>query len=128
MKTLFIIMFLFAGLTAAQVRHFEFGPERSVGHSAAVKGSDTYNRERGYGFEPNSQVMCWQGTTKSNGNCTSEKPFYFSVAVPEGNYRVTIRFGDRQVATSNVVKAELRRLMLERVIRNRGSSYHDPSL
>jgi lysophospholipase L1-like esterase len=43
-------------------------------------------------------------------------PYYFSVRVPEeGNYRVTVKFGDAAEATTTTVKAELRRLMLERV-------------
>jgi len=46
---------------------------------------------------------------------TSDKPFFFSVAVPEGNYRVTATFGDKAGATKNYVKAEARRLMLEDV-------------
>lgn len=96
---------LVASASPQSVRWFEFGSEKA----------EVYSRERGYGFEPNSQVTCRKGNTKSNGNCISETPFYFSVAVAEGNYRVTVRFGDRQVATSNVVKAEVRRLMLERV-------------
>src|SRR5262245_11098374 len=66
---------------------------------------DAYTRERGHGFEPISQVICRAGTTKSNGNCTATRPFYFSVALPEGNYLVTVRFGDRQVVSSTVVKA-----------------------
>src|SRR5262249_10253624 len=45
----------------------------------------------------------------------SKKPFYFSAAVPEGNYKVTVTFGDKTEATQTIVKAELRRLMLEGV-------------
>jgi lysophospholipase L1-like esterase len=41
------------------------------------------------------------------------KPVTFSVAVPEGNYRVTVKFGDAKEATSTTVKSENRRLMLE---------------
>lgn len=102
---LFICAVLAMSAMGQSVRRFEFGSQKA----------EVYSPVRGYGFEPNLHVTCWKGTTKSNGNCASETPFYFSVAVPEGNYRVTVRFGDRQVATSNVVKAELRRLMLERV-------------
>jgi len=47
--------------------------------------------------------------------CTSDKPFYFSVALPEGNYNVTVTFGDAKNETATTVKAELRRLMLEKV-------------
>lgn len=108
MKNLFLILLVLGTsiVTEAQsIRRFAFGSEKA----------ERYSREKGYGFEPNSNVTCWAGKTGPTGNCTSETPFYFSVTVPEGNYRVTVRFGDSQVATSNVVKAELRRLMLERV-------------
>ena len=45
----------------------------------------------------------------------SDRPFYFSVKVPEGNYRVTTLFGDGPGQPVMTVKAELRRLMLEKV-------------
>jgi lysophospholipase L1-like esterase len=40
-------------------------------------------------------------------------PFYFSVAVPEGTYRVTVTFGDEQLPSANTLKAECRQLLLE---------------
>ncbi len=43
------------------------------------------------------------------------QPSVFALAVEEGNYAVTIRFGDADVATSTTIKAESRRLMIERV-------------
>jgi lysophospholipase L1-like esterase len=46
---------------------------------------------------------------------SSDKPFYFSAAVPEGNYKVTVTLGDPNGETDTTVKAELRRLMLEDV-------------
>ena len=42
-------------------------------------------------------------------------PPTFSLPLPEGNYDVTITFGDEMRATSNTVKAESRQLVLERV-------------
>jgi len=42
-------------------------------------------------------------------------PLEFSVAVAEGNYRVTVRLGSADAATSTTVKSENRRLMLEEV-------------
>ena len=50
-------------------------------------------------------------------SCTTENPFYFSVAVPEGNYNVTVTFGQ----PGTTVKAELRRLMLENVAGTNGT-------
>jgi lysophospholipase L1-like esterase len=49
-----------------------------------------------------------------NGTCSSDKPFFFSIPVPEGNYRVKILFGG-PADTVVTVRAEARRLMLEKV-------------
>ncbi|HEX7157748.1 MAG TPA: rhamnogalacturonan acetylesterase [Edaphobacter sp.] len=49
-----------------------------------------------------------------DGSCTSEKPFFFSVPVPEGNYRVTLVLGG-PTSSVTTVRAEGRRLMLEKV-------------
>ncbi len=49
------------------------------------------------------------------GFATSSAPFYFSVALPEGNYRVTVTLGDSTGESTTTVKAEVRRLELERV-------------
>jgi lysophospholipase L1-like esterase len=47
-------------------------------------------------------------------SCSSDKPFFFSVALPEGSYRVKVVLGGEQPSTTTVW-AEARRLMLERV-------------
>jgi lysophospholipase L1-like esterase len=50
----------------------------------------------------------------ANGVCSSDKPYFFSIAVPEGNYRVEVLLGG--TADSVVtVRAEARRLMLENI-------------
>lgn len=43
------------------------------------------------------------------------KPFYVSFDLPEGNYEVRLLLGDDAAASETTVRAELRRLMLERV-------------
>lgn len=61
-----------------------------------------YSEEKGYGLE--------------EGSDPAHPPYYFSVRVPEeGNHRVTVKLGDSEAASVTTVKAELRRLMLERV-------------
>jgi lysophospholipase L1-like esterase len=47
-------------------------------------------------------------------SCTSDKPFFFSVPLPEGSYRITVVLGGPQ-ATVTTVRAEGRRLMLEKI-------------
>lgn len=85
------------------VRRFSFDPETSDKSAIAVTSTDIYTDQRGYGFD--------LGTMPTK----NENPFFFSVAVPEGTYRVTIRFGARNESSSNTVKAECRQLMLEQI-------------
>ena len=42
--------------------------------------------------------------------------------MPEGNYTVTLTLGDLSGESATTVKAELRRLMLERVVTKKGKS------
>ncbi len=44
-------------------------------------------------------------------SCASDKPFFFSVAAPDGNYRVTVVLGGKESSTMTV-RAESRRLMV----------------
>ncbi|MBK8478185.1 MAG: rhamnogalacturonan acetylesterase [Opitutaceae bacterium] len=64
--------------------------------------TDLYSHERGYGFDLGTQP-----------NPAAPHPFYFSVAVPEGNYRVTVTFGAIAAPSDNTLKAESRQLLLE---------------
>lgn len=65
-----------------------------------LTAADVYTPERGHGFEA--------GTAPTPDG----RPFLFSIAVPEGNYRVTVTLGGDHAANTTV-KTESRRLMLE---------------
>jgi len=88
---------------------FHFGPGEVEPGWVRVLPADRYAAEIGFGFEPGANIA-------AGSNCvTSDKPFLFSVKLPEGNYQVTVVFGDACGDSDNTVKAELRRLMLEGV-------------
>ncbi len=61
-----------------------------------------YRRELGHGFEPGAPANA------------AGQPSFFSVDLPEGNYRVTATLGGAE-ASDTTIKAELRRLMLDEV-------------
>lgn len=95
---------------------FAFGSGKTMSGYTQVQANDIYTADRGYGFETGASVNCPDKNGKlSTGFCASEKPFYFTAKVPEGNYKITITFGDKNATTTTTVKAELRRLMLEKV-------------
>jgi lysophospholipase L1-like esterase len=81
---------------------FSFGPGKAPAGYAQVAPDAAYSAARGYGYEPDALP---DGT----------HPFYFSLDLPEGNYKVTVTLGDDKEAANTTVKAELRRLMLEDV-------------
>jgi len=98
--------------------NFDFGIGPTNVPSTKVAPDAAYSKELGYGFEPGAEVKLIDRSgdaAAESGSTTSDKPFYFSVAVPEGNYRVTVRLGSRMAASTTTVKAELRRLMLENI-------------
>ncbi len=102
----------------ANVSRFDFGPGRVAPGYQQVLATSIYSKETGYGFEPGASVICVDRGGKNalrSDVCTSDKPFYFSVTLPEGNYSVRVTFGDAEAVTVTTVKAELRRLMVERV-------------
>ena len=111
----FLTALLFSVAVPAQtVKRTHFGFDFSNAPAAAgkvhVAPDMDYSEKRGFGFEPGAELK------QTNYGITSEKPFYFHIAVPqEGNYKVTVTFGDLLSATNNTVFAELRRLMVESV-------------
>jgi lysophospholipase L1-like esterase len=95
---------------------FDFGAPAATAGRIALTKVEPYSTERGYGFEGSPQLK-FVGAAGGGGDhyLTSDKPFFFSMDVPEGNYRVTVAFGAKDLPSDTTVKAELRRLMLEKV-------------
>ena len=87
--------------------HFLCG-RAARGRDIALSPALLYSADRGYGFRA--------AVANANGqSCASDHPFLFDVALPEGNYDISVTLGDPAHASETTVKAESRRLMLERV-------------
>ncbi len=92
---------------AARIWKFDFSSSQSLPGTLPVTPTNVYSRTAGWGFDLGIAV-----TNLPGGGVVSDRPFYFSIALPEGNYRITATFGDLAGATTNSIKAEARRLML----------------
>lgn len=96
---------------------FDFGPGPAKSGYAQVTASTTFNGTRGYGFDFNVPVTCVdRGGTDSltRDVCHGSRPFYFSMNLAEGNYDVSVTLGDGAQAADATVKAESRRLFVEK--------------
>jgi len=109
-------------LHAAPATDFKFKLGGGAPGYTLVPPTLMYSKVSGYGFEPGAAVTTVSTTaiyhadlTLHSSAVTSAQPFLFSVAVPEGNYRVTVILGDPTADAVTTVKAETRRLMLERI-------------
>lgn len=93
---------------AAGAGQYDFSAGPALAGHVKVSPDAVYSKDTGYGFD--------LGTKPSpvEWGVTSPKPFFFSVALPEGNYRVTAHLGDSTTGCVTTVKAESRRLMIER--------------
>src|SRR5690349_25172026 len=103
---------------------FDFGTERTANGYTAVTPTTKYSNETGYGFDLGSEVQAIdRGNDALTGDyITSNKPFYFSVKLPDGNYDVRLILGDTKGTSATTVRAECRRLMLENIITPNGKT------
>ena len=77
-----------------------------------TKPQPVYNDTDGYGYD------LLPAPTKKTAN----QPFYFSVRVDDGNYRVRVVIGAKKKAGETTVRAEGRRLMVHNVATKKGQT------
>ncbi len=75
-----------------------------------TKPQPVYNAETGYGYD------LVPAPTKKTPN----EPYFFSVKVDDGNYRVRVVIGSKKKAAETTVRAEGRRLMVHNVATKKG--------
>jgi lysophospholipase L1-like esterase len=100
-----------APLAAPVDLKFDFSAGAAKAGYTRVAPGAMYSDAAGYGYEPGAQVASGDGGQTT----TSEKPFMFSAKVPEGNFNLTVTFGDSATATTTTFEVESGRLMLKRV-------------
>lgn len=112
----FLVTVVAADRATAESQKFVFGDCGTEVGFVTVESGAGYDEQRGYGFEPGADVHLVSGGpgAKVCSACVSDKPFSFSVKLPEGNYRVSLTLGDPYHDSDVVIKAESHRLMAPR--------------
>ena len=101
---------------SSAISTYQFSSGVLAPRAERVGPDERYSDQRGFGFESGTVPHL----TRDGTAITASQPFYFSVKLPDGNYNVTVTFGDTAAGSQNSVKAEDRRLMLKSVITQPG--------
>lgn len=107
-----------AAAASGTVFRFDFGNGDAAPGYLPVTPTTAFSEERGYGWLPATETTLTargEAGPATDSCLIAAGPFLFSVAVPEGNYRVTVTLGDPAAESCTTVRAESRRLMLENV-------------
>lgn len=114
---------LAATASHSQSWKFDFGSGPVAAGYTQVVPETKYSPATGYGFEF-SQALASQSYSGKDAlrddYITSSAPFYFSVKLPDGAYNLKVILGDKEGTSFTTIKAECRRLMVEKAETGKG--------
>lgn len=94
----------------AQTYKFDFTTRKKAKEGCTlITPADRYTPEKGYGYD-----------LQPSPEKKSTAPFFFSVSVPDGNYRVTAIIGSKRTTGETSVRGESRRLFFENLKTKKG--------
>lgn len=102
---------------------FDFGSEKIIKGYSRVMPSDIYSTSKRYGFIEGGTLTAGgnPGSARPEDNFIgSDKPFFFTVDLPEGNYDVKVSYGDKAGTSSQVMRVECRRMMVQKAETQQG--------
>lgn len=103
---------------APAIVRYDFGSGQTLSGWTSVTKESKYSAEKGFGLILSGEMEAGNnaGQNKPKGDfLSSKKPFYFTVDLPEGHYRVLITLGGSAEGSSTTLKSESRRLLFENV-------------
>ncbi|KQB38936.1 putative rhamnogalacturonan acetylesterase [Flavobacterium daejeonense] len=77
-----------------------------------------FNSKTTYGFDFDTE----SNVKLDSNSFVVNKPTYFSVQLPEGNYQVSVTFGSKEKNTNTTIKAESRRLFVNQLLLKKGET------
>ena len=106
-----------AAAMSAQAQSFFFSLDGRDKEGTVLTPQDIYTKEKGFGFDfvniVKESTLINSKFPKDARGTTGTAPFFLSVNVPDGNYKVTVTLGNKKLAGNTVVRAESRRLFVE---------------
>jgi len=94
--------------------YFSFDGSSVLSEMECEQVSGAYTDESGFGYDFRA------ANNGVEANTDTGEPFFFSVAVPDGDYKVTVRLGSDKKAGKTSVRGESRRLFIENILTKKG--------
>ncbi|MBO4663936.1 MAG: rhamnogalacturonan acetylesterase [Bacteroidaceae bacterium] len=102
---------------SAQTYNFSFdGRDKTA---TKIIPTDIFTKDKGYGYDF-QEVIASAKASQTETFKLSEGIFYFSVNVPDGNYKVTVTLGSKKQKGNTTVRAESRRLFVQNAETKKG--------
>ena len=126
MKTFLSTIIALAAATSIQAQSFNFSFDGSDKSAIQINNKTIYNQQNGYGFDfidimKESRLISDKFKPENRGN-SPYAPFFFSIKVPDGNYKVTVTLGAKKFKSYTTVRAESRRLFLHDITTDKGET------
>jgi len=94
---------------SVQAQTFNFSFDGRDKTATKVNATDVFTEAKGYGYDF-IDIITEAKKQQTDTYKLTDGLFYFSVAVPDGNYKVTVTVGSKKKKASTTVRAESRRL------------------
>ncbi len=108
--TISIFCILFSLITEAQTYKFDFTDSKKVKSGYIKIGeNDTFSVNNKYGFDLLKSIKV-----------NDVEPFFFSIALPDGNYHITAIIGGKKRKAETSIRGESRRLFFENIETKKG--------
>ena len=114
MKKLTLSILLSGAVISGFAQEYKFdlsGAKTPKDGYTAINSSNLYSKDAGYGYD-----------FTDIGGTNPDSPFFFSVDVPDGNYKVTVTLGNDKDASNTTIKGEARRLYANNVETKKGEN------
>lgn len=106
--SLFVLL-VWASQAGAGNYHFDFTSGKAKAGTIRIEIGTRFTEETGYGYD-----------LIPSPDGKSDSPWFFSVSLPDGNYKVTVCIGSKKRAGCTTVRAESRRLFIDRLPTKKG--------
>ena len=129
MKPISLLVTALSLLTSVEAQNtefkFDFGAARVATGYTRITQANRFTEAVGYGFDFGTDTTVQNAQRKSKNalaadGIASKNACYFSMNVPEGNYKISITLGSLVKGKPTTIKAESRRLMMENIITKPG--------